>query len=277
MQQRGQRRQQRHQRGGGHGHRQPVPRHEARHQVAGARRAGADRAPGLPGAQVGGQGVDAGMALVGHLGQGLEHDAVEVTAQRAHQRVADGQHAAGARRRLVQHGLQHLARAVGRVSARAAAGEQLEQQQAQRVHVGGHAQRFAAHLLGAGVVGRERAFAGLGERRVGVFQRVQRLGDAEVQQLDLALGRDQHVGRLQVAVHQQGAVRNGDGVGQLQKQGQALGQRPPGAGLGQGLAVHALHHEAGNASGAALGVDQPRDVRMLQPRQRALLAGKAVT
>ena len=42
--------------------------------------------------------------------------------------------------------------------------------------------------------------------------------DAEIEQLDLAAGVDQHVRRLEIAVDHEVGVRVGDGVGDLQEQ-----------------------------------------------------------
>jgi hypothetical protein len=51
--------------------------------------------------------------------------------------------------------------------------------------------------------------------------RIDRLGDAEVEQLRFALGGDQDVGGLEVAVHDQVAMCVGDGCTDLQRQAQA--------------------------------------------------------
>jgi hypothetical protein len=56
---------------------------------------------------------------------------------------------------------------------------------------------------------------------------LQQLANAEVQQLDLAVGCHQHVGRLQVAVRRQPAVGMGHGIGHLVEQCQAGVERQP--------------------------------------------------
>ena len=161
----------------------------------------------------------------------------------------------------------------------AGAGEQLVQQHAQAVDVGGGADGFAAHLFGAGVVRRVGPMSGHGGVAGGfvvtAFQRVQRLGDAEVQQLDAALGVHQHVAGFQVAVHQQVAVGVDHGVGQLQEQPQPPLQRQPTHGLVDRAAVHVLQHEVGQSVVAGAGVQQARDVRVAQPRQGLALQGEA--
>jgi hypothetical protein len=55
--------------------------------------------------------------------------------------------------------------------------------------------------------------------------RVEQLGDAEIEQLDLALGIDQRVGRFQVAMDDEVAMRVGDGVANLREQLEALVER----------------------------------------------------
>ena len=132
------------------------------------------------------------------------------------------------------------------------------------------------------MAGRERALTqhggaaarGVGRARLQVLG-LQCLGDAEVQQLDLAVGVDQHVAGLEVAVHQQVAVGMGHRVGQLQKQRQAVFQRTPAHRRVDGLAVHVLHHEVGCAVAVRTCIEQPRDVGVVQPRQGLAFRGKA--
>ena len=57
----------------------------------------------------------------------------------------------------------------------------------------------------------------------------QQLGDAEIEQLDLAVRAHQHVGRLDVAVHDQIRVRVGDGGQHVQEQ-RGCAPRRPGSG-----------------------------------------------
>ena len=55
---------------------------------------------------------------------------------------------------------------------------------------------------------------GIGAQRHGNVQRLvaEQLGNAEVEQLDIVIGTEQHVGRLDVAVHHQVLVRVLHGV-----------------------------------------------------------------
>ena len=108
------------------------------------------------------------------------------------------------------------------------------------------------------------------------LQRIKCLGDAEIQQLDLAIAIDQHIAGLQIAVHQQVAVGAGHRVGQLQKQRQPGRQRQPTHGFIDGPAVYILQHKVGQALFAGAGIQQAGDVRVAQARQRLALLRKAL-
>ena len=109
--------------------------------------------------------------------------------------------------------VSHTTRAMSATRAagdavRPPAGEQLVEQHAQRVDVGGGGHRLAAHLLGAGVLGRHQLQPGRGRRqRLPGHLGIEQLGDAEVEQLGHAVLGDQDVGRLDVAVDDQVLVR----------------------------------------------------------------------
>ena len=77
-------------------------------------------------------------------------------------------------------------------------------------------------------------------------------------------------------MHQQVAVGVGHGVGQLQEEMQALSQRQGLYRFIDRLALHVLQHEVGQALFAGTGVQQARDVRVAQARQRLALLGKAL-
>jgi hypothetical protein len=71
-------------------------------------------------------------------------------------------------------------------------------------------------LLWRGVGGGERSFALAGEnRRSGFF--LEQFGDPEIEQLDLALSGDEHVGRLDVSVDNQVGVRVRNGCEHVEK------------------------------------------------------------
>ena len=109
------------------------------------------------------------------------------------------------------------------------AGEQHVQQHAERVDVGRRRDPSAGQLLGRRVLRRQRpaAFARQSARlrryrrpgaaRVGLEQ----LRDAEIEQLDVAVDADEHVGGLEIAVHDQVGMRVRDGREHFEKQAKA--------------------------------------------------------
>ncbi len=124
---------------------------------------------------------------------------------------------------------------------RSAAGEQLEQDDAQAVDVRGRGRHLAARLLGAEVVDRSERRAGQGDRGLGDGP-----GDPEVGHLDLALARHEHVARLDVAMDEPVGMCGGNRAGDLGGQAGRLAGRQ-GAGSpddrGEVLAIDELHHD----------------------------------
>ena len=110
----------------------------------------------------------------------------------------------------------------------------------------------------------------------GAVVRIQRLGDAEVEQFHLPVGGDEHVARLQVSVHEQHAVRVGHRIGELEEHLQLLRQGQARTGIVNGPAVDEFHHEVGQAVWREAGVEQPRDVGVVQRGQRLLLLSEAL-
>ena len=119
------------------------------------------------------------------------------------------------------------------------AGEHLEQHPAEGPDVGAPVDRLALGLLGRHVGGGAQDHPGQrsggGERRrVGRVAAspsagdLQRLGQAEVEHLDLAIGGDHDVGRLEVAVDHAGLVGGLQRQGDLPRDGEGFveGQRP---------------------------------------------------
>ena len=159
------------------------------------------------------------------------------------------------------------------------AGEQHVQQHAQRKDVGGGRDRLAGHLLGRrvgrrqrrGAVDRERG----GRAAVVIFEQ---LGDAEIEQLDLALARDQHVRRLEVAVHDQRCVRVRHGIEHVEEEPQPRVHVEPVliAVPIDRLAVDVLEHEIRLAGRRHARIEQLRDVRMREPRQDAAFALESI-
>ena len=130
--------------------------------------------------------------------------------------------------------------------------------------VGGGGDRRVVQLFRRGVFEGQRAIMGRGD--VGALEL---LGDAEVEQLDPAVAIDQQVGRLEVAMHDQVAMRITHRVQHLQEQHHALAQAEAAriAPSVDGFAIDALHHEIRFAVGADAAIEQGGDVGMLQAGQ----------
>ena len=144
-------------------------------------------------------------------------------------------------------GLEGVARVL------AATGEALDEHQAQRVDVDGAVDRLAADLLGAQVRGGADDHAGGGDGR-GVVDG----GDPEVREVGAALGVEQHVAGLDVAVHHPAAVHVGERVGERGAQRDDVDdrQRPRTDPLRQRVALDELHDEVGAAVLVADVVDR---------------------
>ena len=92
---------------------------------------------------------------------------------------------------------------VGLAEERHPTGEALVEHEAERVEVGATVELAAAHLLGRQVLGGAHHHVVAGEVVVGGLEA---LGDAEVGEQHPAVGRDEDVAGLDVAVHEAGAV-----------------------------------------------------------------------
>ena len=169
------------------------------------------------------------VAIARRFAHRLGDDVVEVAGERLAQAVArrrallrtaeQGRHAR--RFHIVQRAQQLIARCRPDRHG-AAAGQQLVKQHAERVDVGRGGHRLAEQLLGRGVFGREQLRIGARQRRAvaGGFV-FEQLGDAEIEQLDAAVVIDEHVQRLDVAMHDQVRVRVGDGREHVEEQADA--------------------------------------------------------
>ena len=183
--------------------------------------AGAHRLVGEVAAKVLGERIDGRVALGRALLQRLGDDIVQVAAQqplqlfRRHrasrsvlrkglrrQGSRRGDRLGKARRRRVDDRLHQLDGRTRGATRRMLPAEQHVEQHAERVHVGGGGHRLAEELLGRGVFRRQGATAF--PREFGRLRRrrslLEQLGDAEVEQLDAAVFRHQHVVRLDVAM-----------------------------------------------------------------------------
>ncbi len=180
---------------------------------------------------------------------------------------------------VAQRGGENLGRRVA--LERAAPGEHLEEQAAERPDVGAGVDRLAADLLGAHV-GRGAHHAPVGGQLRGVSvlraaRRVRRLGEAEIDELHAAAGRDHHVRGLQVAVDHALGVRLGEAFGDLngERHGIARRKRPLLQALAERLAVDPLEDQIGRAVEPFEAVDRG-DVRVVEAGEEPRLALEAL-
>ena len=117
-------------------------------------------------------------------------------------------------------------------------------------------------LLRRGVVGSERRPGQVGQ--LAPVALLEQLGDAEVEQPDLALRRHQHVGGLEVAVHHQTPMRVRHRGQDLEEQLQPRADPEPRLSRMHvdGTALHVLEREVRLAAGCDARVQQPGDVGM---------------
>ena len=168
------------------------------------------------------------------------------------------------RRRLVEPPTDHLLARVG--GERRVPRQTLEENAAERVHVGARVDRIAEELLGTHVLGRADHEPALRQR---VFLRiVHRLGDAEVDDLgDLfarAIARDDDVVGLEIAVDDAELVRGVQSVGDLAREVDRAARVEGAVFLENGrqrLTVDVLHHEVDDLVRFAV-VEDRGDVRM---------------
>ena len=211
------------------------------------------------------------VAVLDPLGQRLHHD-----------RVQGGRDVGVVRRGgvgLLAHVL--VGHGEGRVAHEGRSpGQQLVEQAAGGVDVGAGVHRLPAGLLGGEVLRGADDGGGLGDagRRLG-----HRARDAEVHDLDLAAGGQHHVARLDVAVHDAGAVAVLQGVQDAVHDLQGpLGQQlaPVVQHLAQRAALDVLHDDVGldvAAVGRHLlaGVVDRDDVGVVEPGGGLGLASEA--
>ena len=224
-------------------------------------------------------GPGRGHDRTGDRAGGVESGAVERVAHRRRRSEAGGRLAGQAAVDHVVERLRHLGplrahrgrgrgearhggRDLGVAAERRVAAERFVHEQAERVDVGARVGGAAVHLLRGEVPRGAHHRAGPGEV-VGAGG----LGDPEVGDLRRSRRRHQHVCRLHVAVHEPGAVRGVERVGDLLADADHVGHREATLfvdEMAQGGPVDELHHDvrdavvvAGVVGGDDVGVGEP--------------------
>ena len=258
-------------------HDQPIPADELANPVAQGRGPGEDRVALEVALEILGHRVHGRVPLVGLFLERLEDDGVEIAAQQAPHRGIGG-HVARPTRIDAQDRLVEREPRAAREAVRALAREQLVEEDAERVHVGGDAERLTGQLFRRGVVGREGTAGHRRDRGRFGAPLSDQLGDAEVQQLHVPCIGDENVRRLQIAVDHQLRVGVGDGARHLQEDAQARVDE-------QALrldvfvdraALDVLEREVGLSHGRHARVVEPGDVRVAEARQDLAFARHAV-
>ena len=221
-------------------------------------------------ADVLGQLVHGRVPALGFLAESLQDDGVEVSRELGPVRARKS--------RIAFADYAQELRGVSRLDAIGPhAGQQLVQDDPERVHVARGRDGFPPHLLGAGVF-RVSARKSVAVRSgVDAFAlRLQQLRDSEIEELGLPC-RDENVLGLEVAVHDEVRVRVLNGRADLAEQLQPVANRelPTPAMLQQRLALDVLHDEIGLARLRRPSVEQPRDVRMIERRRDLPLSAES--
>ena len=217
--------------------------------------------------------------------QRLHHDRVQALAKmggqrlrraRARQRSGPANRAlAGRTRRFVEQGALEVDDRVRRAHVRVLAAKQFEQHDAQRVNVACDARLLVLPLLGTGIAGRQsmsRHAPDSGNVAAGE-PALELAGEAKVQQLDLAVSANQHIGWLQIVVKQLSAVDVLHSAQQLIEQAQATSQTQAlvVSMLEQVLSRHMLHRQKGCSAGRCTRVQQSGNMGVRQLAQDAPL------
>jgi hypothetical protein len=175
------------------------------------------------------------------------------------------------RRIALEDRARDLDEAVAGVRGRA--GEELVEHDADRVEIRAAVDLAAADLLGRHVA--RRAREALGGRHVELGIAVRRLGEAEVEQLDLIAAREEHVLGLEIPVHDALAVRLGEAVEDLpREEDRAIRLHRLAHVEAEMAARHVLHRDVRRAVVFA-HVVHVRDRRVVHARREPRLAQEA--
>ena len=194
----------------------------------------------------------------------LEHDIVQIAAQRTARDLRRCRQDAGITV-LADLGRRRLSAVIGR----ALSADQFTEQNSERVDIRGRRDLSAAALFGCCVSGCIRM-----QLRLQFLVVVEEFGNAKIQQLDLTVVCDQHVGRFEVAMHDQGTMRSLDGAARLLEQAQPPAQIESMLAriFGQRFAVDEFQRDIGKAVVGNSTFDETGDTWVAQLSQCLALA-----
>ena len=167
----------------------------------------------------------------------------------------------------VEYGGRDICASTRAITLRAAAGKHLIEQHSEGVHIARRSRRLAAQLLRAGVSRGHHAKPGGGWfRRMGWNIRIEQFRDAEIQQLGRAIGGDQNVAGLEVAMDHLMVVGVSYRLAYFFEKLEALRDRQLAvlAIAVNRLAVHVLHDEIWQAIFGGAAIQQAGDVRVIE-------------
>ena len=152
------------------------------------------------------------------------------------------------------------------------AAEEDVEKNAERIHIGRRRHFVSRDLLGRRELRGQRRAAFT--RQHTPFVRLEKLGDAEIEQLDAAICADENVRRFEVTMHDEVGVRVRHGGENIEKELDASfhAKRVLVAIAIDWQAVDVLEHQVRLRRRRYAGVDEARDVRMAEPREQAALA-----
>ena len=152
---------------------------------------------------------------------------------------------------------------------------ELVENEAKTVDVAARTGGFAVELFGAGIVRREHPRRSLRLRAVVGLEQAR---DAEIEQLQCAVGGHQHVAGLEVAMHDKASMRVGQGGEQVADQLQARADVElvfiaiP----GQHDALDVLHDQVRSSIRGRSRIDQGGDVGVMQAGEDAAFPGETL-
>ena len=229
----------------------PVAGHQPPETVDRGVGTGFDR-PALQGApEIRGQFVGGRVAAFGILVQTPGHDQGQITGDRRDRAVPSGGHRSG---------------------------DELVDQDSERVDVAGRRHRGRLLLFGRSITARERGSPRHRQLGIHLDGVVQQLGHPEVEQLHGPVVGHEDVRGLEIAVNHETTVRRVDRIAHRTHQVQARGRREllVAAVVGDRPPLDVLHHQEGPSVGGDAAVEQTCDVRMLQRGQDPTLLAEAL-
>ena len=244
--------------------------------------------------QIVGQRRDRSIAFARILLERFNNDRVQVALQQSAQFVGGGSAPGGVRSRFFAVGsfrgydiggtrrlgiddcLHQFRRRAATFPSRVLSGQQHIQQHAEGIDVGGSRDGCARHLLRRRVLGRHRpaAFDRQQSRGAIFCFAFEQLGYSEIQQFRLPILADQHIGRLEVAMHDQVRVSVGHRTQHFEEKADSRFhiQFLPVAVAIDAVTLDIFENQIRLTRGRYPSIDKFRNVRMREPSKNAAFA-----